>query len=126
MKKKIRLWVDMRDPETVGMHEWSWAKTYEEAISIFIDSNYEVIQASIEHDLTRRQVLGYYDDDEFTGYHLVSWMLLNDVFPTLGVRVHSANLSGSLMMIEVLKELCRKKNLPESMITPPIISIHIR
>ena len=113
MKTQIRLWLDdVRDPVDFGRIGWVWAKTYEEAVKAF--EEFDVIEASLDHDLTWRQTVGY-DDGEKTGYSFVCWMEEREIFPVDGVTVHSANPVGAGSMMAGLRAICRKKGIPETM-----------
>lgn len=50
----------------------------------------KVEEASLDHDLTVLRTLGQ-DDGSETGFDVLLWMEANDVWPLLGVRVHSLN-----------------------------------
>lgn len=114
MKEQIRLWLDdIRDPVKFGRIGWVWAKTYEDAVEY--TKRYDVIEMSLDHDLTYHQTVGY-DDGENTGYSFVCWMEENEIFPVDGVWVHSANPSGADRMMAGLRAICRRKNIPETLV----------
>jgi hypothetical protein len=111
MKMQIKLWLDdIRNPVKFGKTGWMWVKNYEDAILAF--TQYDVIEASLDHDLTLRP-----DGKEKTGYDVVCWMEEYMVFPVNGVHVHSANPSGAKRMVAGLKATCRRMGLPESLVT---------
>ena len=113
MKQQIKLWLDdIRDPVTFGKTGWVWVKTYAEAIPAF--ETYDVIEASLDHDLSEIQSSGR-DDGEKTGYSVVCWMEEREIFPVDGVTVHSANPVGGASMMAGLGAICRKKGIPETM-----------
>jgi hypothetical protein len=123
MKKQIRLWLDdVRDPVEFGKTGWVWAKTYDEAVKAFED--FDVIEASLDHDLTYHQTVGY-DDGEKTGYSFVCWMEENEIFPVEGVTVHSANPAGGGNMMAGLRAICRRKGIDQDVMVrrraaPPV------
>jgi hypothetical protein len=49
--------------------------------------------ASLDHDL------GDFAGDGGDGFRLVLWMAENDVWPLIGIRVHSSNAPGRLRML---------------------------
>lgn len=114
MKKEIRLWLDdVRDPVYFGRLGWVWAKTYDEAVKAF--ETYDVIEASLDHDLTYEQTVGH-DDGEKTGHSLVCWMEERNIFPREGVTVHSANAYGAQRMVRGLQGICRRNQLSEGLV----------
>lgn len=115
MKTQIRLWLDdIRDPVKFGRIGWHWAKTYDEAVKAF--EEFDVIEASLDHDLTYHQTYGW-DDGEKTGYSFVCWMEENEIFPVEGVWVHSANPAGAGNMMAGLRAICRRKGInPDTMV----------
>lgn len=115
------LWLDdYRDPVKLGLTGWTWAKTYEEAVEYLKTG--EVEFASLDHDLglldacraciAACEGLEAYHKlmetgcghKEKTGYDLICWMEENNVWPRLGVEVHSANPSGREKMYRVIKK----------------------
>lgn len=52
--------------------------------------------ASLDHDL------GSYSSEGGNGSRLITWMLENNSFPTEGIRVHSANITGSREMLALI------------------------
>lgn len=100
--KKINLWLDdIRDPVQHGYVGWTWVKTYDAAIALLKTGNVEV--ASLDHDLSLMATLGY-PDKELTGYDVVCWMEENNVWPSRGCYVHSANPVGKQRMELVLRK----------------------
>lgn len=115
MSNKIRLWLDdIRDPARFGRTGWVWVKTYEAAIEAF--QKYDVIQASLDHDLSFRATIGSFDGEK-TGYDVVCWMEERNIFPVEGVHIHSANPSGSKRMYDGLRAICRRSGLDERLVT---------
>ncbi len=97
-RKQIKLWVDdVRDPAAYNKAGWVWAKTYADAIHHF--ENYDVVEASLDHDLGLI---------EPSGHDLVSWMEEHDVVPVGGVVVHSANPAGAQRMVAGLRSLYKR------------------
>lgn len=112
----IKLWLDdVRDPARFGRLNWVWVKNYDEAVAFLSNKDVEVLEASLDHDLTIDQTFGQ-PDEEKTGYDVVLWMEEHGVFPKDGVTVHSANPSGAERMVAGLKALCRRKGLAESLV----------
>ena len=102
-KPQIYLWLDdVRDPVDHGKIGWLWVKTYEEAISAF--QNYDVLAASLDHDLGIMSTIGL-DSEEKTGYHVVCWMEEHGVYPIGGVMVHSQNPVGAQKMRKALSRM---------------------
>jgi hypothetical protein len=96
------LWLDdIRNPFHHGAIGAVWAKTYEEAIELLQSG--EVTIASLDHDLNMDQTMGV-DNKEHTGYDVLVWMELNDVWPINGVQVHSQNPSGRIRMLQVVQK----------------------
>ena len=102
MKPIVRLWLDdIRDPAHHGCIGWTWAKTAQEAIAILATGN--VIEASLDHDLTINQTLGMPDKQD-TGYTVVCWMEEHGVWPRDGVRCHSMNPVGRQRIEAVIRK----------------------
>ena len=107
MKQIVRLWLDdVRDPVTHGHIGWLWVKTYEEAIEAF--QKYDVIEASLDHDLGPLSAIGIENDVELSGYDVVKWMEENNVYPIYGVSVHSMNPIGAKRMKDGLNSIKRR------------------
>lgn len=112
-KEKINLWLDdERDPVNFGKFGWKWVKTVDEAILAFV--NYDVIEASLDHDLGIYSTIGMpFPKDhpryEQTGYDLVCWMENHGVYPVNGCHVHSANPAGAARMRSGLDAIQRRK-----------------
>ena len=99
----VRLWHDDIRPAPDG---WLWARTNEAAQHILRTGN--VVEISMDHDLgldgfSEQQIT---DDPELlfgkgqsekTGFHLVEWMIDNDVVPAK-VTIHSWNPDGAKHM----------------------------
>lgn len=105
----MNLWLDdRRDPECYDKPDWYWAMTAVEAIRALRRG--DVTRASLDHDLTDRQmVLGGYnarieDDGVMSGYDVVMWLEQNPEFwPVEGVAVHSQNPAGAARMQTVIR-----------------------
>lgn len=98
----IKLWLDdIRDPAQFGYIGWTWVKSADEAIALLASGR--VSKASLDHDLTVRQTIGYADGEK-TGYDVVRWMDEHGVWPPEGVQVHSANPTGRLRMEQVVRK----------------------
>jgi hypothetical protein len=103
MKKQIKLWLDdIREPWRFGRTGWTWAKTADEAISFLQD--YDVTEASLDHDLSEMATIGILAPGEKTGYTVVCWMEENNVWPINGVSVHSMNPVGKERMLKVIRK----------------------
>lgn len=107
----MKLWLDdVRDPNKLaivregqliqGGYDYTWAKTYEEAIAYLKTG--KVTFASLDHDLTIDDTIGQ-PKGEKTGYDVVCWMEKNNVWPIDGVRVHSLNPTGKARMLQVIE-----------------------
>lgn len=108
VKQQIKLWVDdVRDPVDHGYLNAVWVKTYEDAIKAFTE--YDVIQASLDHDLGIMSTIGVEEHTEKTGYDIVCWMEENNVYPKYGCYVHSQNPIGAYKMRKVLDKLALAK-----------------
>ena len=101
----MKLWLDdVREPWKHGCIGWHWAKTAAEAIDVFKTGRVE--EASLDHDLLPEHYPWNCDSVEQcvgTGYDVVLWMQENDVWPPLGVKVHSLNPVGRLRMERVIE-----------------------
>jgi hypothetical protein len=101
------LWLDdIRDPCDFGFSGYYWAKTAEEAITIFRTTM--VDKASLDHDLTYEQMEGgilgeVREDGHKSGYDVVMWLEEHPKYwPPNGVRVHSQNPAGRQRMEQVV------------------------
>ncbi len=102
----MKLWLDdIRDPAKHGRIGWTWAKTYDEAIAALVTG--DVVEASLDHDLTIQQTIGN-ADGERTGYDVVCWMEERGIYPRDGVHVHSMNPSGAARMRAALAGMERR------------------
>ena len=97
------LWLDDVRPAPVG---FEWVKTADEAIAALKTGRVEFFSA--DHDLAEEH---YADMDrstgfkEKTGYEVVCWMEQYDVWPPLGVAVHSFNPSGRARMLAAIERV---------------------
>jgi hypothetical protein len=97
------LWLDdVRDPAHLGLHDWLWVKTVDEAIAVLDADPLEIVFASLDHDLGGL-VFVPSDSGEETGYTLVKWMEENNRWPVSGCSVHSANPTGKEAMQQVIE-----------------------
>lgn len=104
----MNLWLDdVRYPPEEGV--WHWVKTYDAAINALNDHRWRWV--SLDHDLAdihypgvQAQVLAEHGQVELdrlisasekTGYDVAYWMAENNIWPDLGVMVHSMNGVGS-------------------------------
>ncbi len=107
-KSQVRLWLDdVREPWKHGCIGWVWVKTADEAIDAF--SKYEVVEASLDHDLSWEHYPGadteVKKDSEFkekTGMAVIDWMEETGNWPKYGVMVHSMNPVGRQRMVEAV------------------------
>lgn len=94
----MKLWLDdtRRLPRLKPGVESDWvlAHSVNEAIEIMNTS--EVTFASLDHDL------GIYHQDGGNGIKLLDWMAENNIWPTDGIWVHSANPVGVKQMIDLI------------------------
>ena len=96
----MRLWLDdVREPWRHGYIACEWAKTAQEAIEMLKTGS--ITEASLDHDLSYNAETGNWRAEE-TGYTVVCWMEENNVWPTDGVKVHSANPVGRKRMQVVI------------------------
>lgn len=101
LKQIVKLWLDdIRDPSHFGHIGWTWVKTADDAIALLASGC--VCKASLDHDLTISQTIGY-PDREKTGYDVVCWMEENNVWPPDGVKVHSLNPAGRFKMEQAIR-----------------------
>lgn len=106
----VRLWLDdIRDPAQHGRIGWTWVRTFEEATALFEEGR--VVEASLDHDLTISQTMGYADGEK-TGYDVVCWMEERGIYPRDGCHVHSMNPSGAARMKAALAAIQRRRALP--------------
>jgi len=103
------LWLDdVRDPARHGYAGAVWAKTYLEAILAL--KTRTISKASLDHDLSIEQTLGF-EDKMPTGYDVVVWLCQNpEYWPPLGVRVHSANPVGRARMEKLIEDFVAGRN----------------
>lgn len=98
----MKLWLDdQRHPAACGALGFVWAKTLEEAIG-YLETG-EVTFASLDHDLTPRASLGYWEGEP-TGLDLCKWMQENNRWPPDGVAVHSHNFEGARQMRDFVQK----------------------
>lgn len=94
----MRLWVDDERKHPVG-----WSRAFSTAEAREILSTGEVRFASIDHDLIFG--LGTWDMDAYeeNGYELIKWMAREEIWPPLGIRLHSDNATGRNHMAEIVE-----------------------
>ena len=102
----MKLWLDdLREPPKHGCLGFTWAKTADQAIE-YLKTGI-VTFASLDHDLAWVHQPGAdvqeADSMEQTGYSVVCWMELNNVWPIDGVAVHSMNIVGKARMLAVIQ-----------------------
>ena len=109
-----RLWHDDVRPAPEG---WVWARTNEEAKTIFLTPEVYgcVTHVSLDHDMGNHDLpAGTYDGGpnsgsgmpqkgEENGMHLVEWMVKNNHLPAW-IRVHAWNPSGRERMCRALND----------------------
>lgn len=96
----MNLWLDdVRAPWKHGCLGWEWAKTADEAIAFLATGRVE--KASLDHDLSEQRTIGV-DDGSKTGYDVVCWMEVHDIWPPEGVTVHSLNPVGRQRMQQAI------------------------
>lgn len=102
----MKLWLnDVRDPEIFGLVDWTWVKTYEDAIEALKSGQVEC--ASLDHDLGGWPIIGGILGEK-TGYDLVCWMEEQNVWPLGGTVVHSQNPIGADRMRQVIERHYRR------------------
>lgn len=98
----MKLWIDdIRDPKKLGLLNWTWVKTYEEAIQA-LDSG-QVAEVSIDHDLSVAATIGQPAPDEKTGYSIVQYMAQKQIWPGR-IYLHTMNPVGRQRMSGVLRD----------------------
>ena len=101
----MKLWLDdVREPWKHGCVGWHWAKTAAEAIDVLKTGKVE--EASLDHDLAPEHYPWNCDSVEQcigTGFDVIVWMEINNVWPPLGVTVHSMNPAGRERMERVIE-----------------------
>lgn len=110
----MKLWLDdIRDPLKFNKKGWTWVKTAADAIALFRTGQVE--EASLDHDLTNKQMVrgGYlgkiYEDGHQSGYDVVCWLEQHpQFFPPQGIKVHSANPAGRARMLQVINRHYQK------------------
>lgn len=97
---EIKLWLDdQRPPWKFGRLGWEWARSYDEAIDLL--STHNVIEASLDHDLTIPRTIGI-EDGSKTGADVCVWMGVNKISPRHGVHVHTHSQWGRQVMLSIL------------------------
>lgn len=91
----MRLWLDDLRPAPPG---WTRAHSVNEAKTLILAAGDHFEYASLDHDL------GDYEPEGGDGFRLTQWMTLEwhedrNVFPRLGIRIHSANPRGVERML---------------------------
>lgn len=107
---EVKLWHDDIRPAPPG---WLWARTNEEAQAIL--KEHVVVECSLDHDLGLHEVEELPEEIESlidlmaltasrvgqTGYDLVNWMIVEDIFPAV-ITIHSWNPEGANAMAQRL------------------------
>lgn len=104
----VRLWHDDVRPAPPG---WLWARTNDQAKAVFKEQ--DVVECSLDHDLGLHEVEIPEDPESLldiitlqgrggeTGYDLVNWMVVEDIFPSV-ITIHSWNPEGAMAMAKRL------------------------
>jgi hypothetical protein len=105
----MRLWLDdVREPWKHGYILSEWVRTYEEAVNMLETGM--ITFASLDHDLSVEAACGQ-PCSEKTGYDVVCWMELHNVWPKDGVVVHSMNPVGRARMQQVIDKHYQRKGM---------------
>lgn len=112
----MKLWVDDVRPSPLGEDDWTWAKSFGEAVRLFASQPGSVQMASLDHDLGyidpsswRKGIVfapGHtegYDWDAPTGYDLVKWIWANNTWPKVSLAIHTANPVGARNMSAIIE-----------------------
>ena len=107
----VRLWHDDVRPAPPG---WLWARTNDQAKDALRTGN--VVECSLDHDLGLHDVEIPEDTESLldiitmrgrggeTGYDLVNWMIVEDIFPPI-ITIHSWNPEGAMAMANRLARM---------------------
>lgn len=87
----MNLWLDDIRPAPDG---WIHVKSVNDAINWMSENEFDL--ASLDHDL------GDYSDQGGDATKLTDWMAENNVWPTKGIQVHSANPVGVQTMLRTI------------------------
>lgn len=101
------MWLD--DRRSPPDDTWTWAKTAIEAIDLLRTGRVE--EASLDHDLGHCDACttcnGYTSpcgcECHYSGYFVVSWMRLENVWPKKKPTVHSRNPTGAAKIKSVIE-----------------------
>lgn len=109
----MKLWLDDVRPAPEG---WLWAKTYEEAVTLF--THYDITEMSLDHDLGLKVIesstsdsiiaIAHEDKEAKTGYDFACWIERGVHMGEHGVpvmRCHSANPVGRKRIEQVESKL---------------------
>lgn len=89
----MKLWLDdVRTPPP----GWHWVRSVNQAIVALTTAGTKVTHMSLDHDL------GSFEPDGGDGIKLTYWMAEHDIWPTAGIRVHSANPVGVQNMLSTI------------------------
>lgn len=113
----IKMWLDdIRNPALfikTDWQSWTWVKTAADAIALLRTGQVEY--ASLDHDLTNKQMIRgglfgkIYEDGQQSGYDVVCWLEEHPEFwPPKGTKVHSANPAGRARMQQVIDRYYQK------------------
>ena len=117
------LWLDddvntRKPPNASSGVIWEWAKTADEAIEVLKKG--DVVFASLDHDLADEHYQEYHAAlregrvidtskcKEKTGMFVLNWMEENDVWPVLGVRIHTMNPDRKAAMLAIVERVYGK------------------
>jgi hypothetical protein len=94
----VKLWLDDVRPAPEG---WRHVKNAMDAIA-FLQTGL-VTEASLDYDVQWSPPYSVEDwENNQTGFAVVRWMAMHDMWPAGGVAVHSANVAGAERMREVI------------------------
>ena len=92
----MKLWLDDIREAPEG---WKWVKCAEAAIQALKTGN--VTEVSLDHDLSFNDYTGKISQGNLTGYDVVLWMEMYNVWPKK-ITVHSMNPVGRQRMAVVI------------------------
>lgn len=93
---------DVRPCPLIG---WTVARSVQEAIDAVtacVERGETWTDASLDHDMSVDQSLGYFKTGDVTGLDFIDWMIQNNRWPTRKPTVHSANPVGAKRMRQAI------------------------
>jgi hypothetical protein len=101
----VKLYLDdIRECPFVG---WTVARDVDAAMAAVreaIAAGDEWTHASLDHDMSVPQTMGYMEADNVpTGLHFVDWMIQTNTWPTYKPAVHSMNPVGAKRMRDAIE-----------------------